>query len=110
MVKLRDTASHSYRKGTVFPGPKVIKHFSCSKLSMKLSIKFILLINVKMPTIVDLNLKFPLILVISIFMSSFNSMLNSVEHENFFITSRPEMEFEPPYSGFPIRSVTNRAI
>ena len=43
---------------TRIPGSKVIKQFSCSTL---LSVKFILLINVKMPTITgfgDLNLKF----------------------------------------------------
>ena len=33
------------------PGPKVIKHFPCST---QLSMKFILLINVKMPTIVGI--------------------------------------------------------
>ena len=34
----------------------------------------------------DLNLKFPPIVVISIFMSSLNFMLSRVEHENSFIT------------------------
>ena len=33
------------------PGPEVIKHFSCST---QLRLKFILLINVKMPTIVGI--------------------------------------------------------
>ena len=36
---------------TPHPGPEVIKLFLCST---QLSIKFILLINVKMPTIVDI--------------------------------------------------------
>ena len=63
------------------PGPEVIKLFSCSD---QLRLKFILLINVKMPTIVgiltfmsrinylflSLNLNFPLILTMSTFMSS----------------------------------------
>ena len=46
-----------------------VKVFSCST---QLSLNFILLINVKKPTIgfVDLNLKFPMILAFSIFMSS----------------------------------------
>ena len=62
--------------------------------------KLILLINVKTPTIVgvltfisrimtgfgDFNLKFPLILAISVFMRSLNFMLSSVGHEIFFIT------------------------
>ena len=38
---------------------------------------------------VDLNLKFPMILAISEFMSSFNFMLSGVEHEKSFITLGP---------------------
>ena len=37
--------------GVEYPGPKVIKLFSCSA---QLRLKFILLINVKMPTIVGI--------------------------------------------------------
>ena len=48
------------------PGPEVIKLFSCST---QLSIKFFLLINVKMPTIVG----------ILIFMSGKNSILDLSE-------------------------------
>ena len=40
-----------------------------------------MLINVKMPTIVD----------ILTFMSRINSVLSSVEHENSFITSGPDV-------------------
>ena len=36
----------------------------------------------------DLNLKIPLILAISVFMSSLNFMLSLLEHEQSFITSR----------------------
>ena len=39
---------------------------------------------------IDLNLKFPLILAISVFISSLNFMLSRVEHEFFFITLGPE--------------------
>ena len=41
---------HLFR-GALWPGPEVIKHFSCSA---QLRLKFILLINVKMPTIVGI--------------------------------------------------------
>ena len=37
----------------------------------------------------DLNLKFQLILAISVIMSSLNFMLSRVEHEKSFITSGP---------------------
>ena len=37
----------------------------------------------------DLNLKSPLILAISVFMSSLNFMLSLVEHEKSFITLGP---------------------
>ena len=37
----------------------------------------------------DLNLKFPMILAISVFMSISNFMLSWVEHEKTFITSEP---------------------
>ena len=39
------------KKGVLNTGPKVIKRFSCSA---QLRLKFILLINVKMPTIVGI--------------------------------------------------------
>ena len=50
------------------PGPEVIKHFSCST---QLSMKFFLLINVKMPTIVG----------ILTFMSRKNSIFRLSESE-----------------------------
>ena len=37
----------------------------------------------------DLHMLFPLILVISVFISISNSMLSCVEHEKSFITSGP---------------------
>ena len=52
-----DIARESFRNGSVKriisvkPGPKVIKLVSCST---QLSLKYILLLNVKMPTIVDI--------------------------------------------------------
>ena len=49
-------------------GPKVMKHFSCST---QLSMKFILPINIKMPTFVG----------ILMFISKINFMLSWVEHE-----------------------------
>ena len=42
---------HRQAKTMVSPGPEVIKLFSCS---IELSMKFFLLINVKMPTIVGI--------------------------------------------------------
>ena len=39
----------------------------------------------------DLNLKFPGILAISVFMNSLNFLLSTVEREKSFITSEPEM-------------------
>ena len=56
---------------TICPGSEVIKLFSCSP---QMSMKFILLINVKMPTI----------LPIFIFMSSLNFILRRAEHETFY--------------------------
>ena len=72
---------------SVSPGPEVIKLFSCST---QLSTKFILLINVKMPTIVgiltfisminthlrDLEQEISLFAGILVFMSSLNFVLN----------------------------------
>ena len=59
--------SHKYRNwrewATVNPGPKVIQLFSCST---QLSMKFVLLINLKLLTIAN------------------SFLLNIVEHENFF--------------------------
>ena len=54
------------------PGPEVIKLFSCST---QLSMKFILLINVEMPTIVG----------ILIFISMINTTSERLEARNFFI-------------------------
>ena len=83
------------------PGPKVIKLFSCST---QLSMKFTMLINIKMPTIVGIltfismtnitseRLKaryFFLLIGILVFMSSLNFMLSCVEHEKSFVTSGP---------------------
>ena len=82
-------------------GPTVIKTFSCST---QLSTKFILLINVKMPTIVGiltfysminatydrLKLETTLFVGILVFIRSWNFMLSWVEHEKSFITSGPD--------------------
>ena len=54
-----------------------MKHFLAFKLSY---VVFIMLINVKMPTLVG----------ILTFMSMINFMLGSVEHEKRFITSGPD--------------------
>ena len=81
-------------------GPKVIKLFS---YSTQLSIKFILLINIKMPTNVGiltcismintiyerLKAKKSLFVGILVSMSSWNFVLSWVEHEKSFITSGP---------------------
>ena len=79
-------------------GPEFIKLFSCSTLP---STKFILLINVKMPTIVGILTfisminttseslkarKFGILRLFSL-MSSWNFVLSWVEHEKSFITS-----------------------
>ena len=66
---MRSASESSFKLSLVtrIPGSEVIKHFSCSTL---LSVKFILLINVKIPTITgfgDLNLKFQLILTFNIY-------------------------------------------
>ena len=85
------------------PGPEVIKLFSCSA---QLRLKFILLINVKMPTIVgiltfirrinyrlgDSTLKFQSIWAILAFMRNSNFMLSYVEHEKSFKTLAPDCE------------------
>ena len=42
----------------------------------------------------DLNLEFPLILAILLFMSSLNFMLRRVEHEKSFITSTPVLKID----------------
>ena len=55
-------------------GPEVIKHFPCST---QLSIKFILLINVKMPTIVG----------ILTFISMINTSTERLKARSFFISS-----------------------
>ena len=81
------------------PGPEDIKHFS---YSTQLSTKFILLINVKMPTIVgiltfvsminttrDLKRETSLFVGILVFMSSWNFMLSWFENEKSFIASGP---------------------
>ena len=85
----------------VEPGPEVIKLFSCST---QLSTNFILLINVKMPTIVGIltfisminttsvrltAIKNSLFVAILVFMSSWKFMLIWVQHGKSFITSGP---------------------
>ena len=56
----------------MYPGPEVIKLVPCS---VQLSTKFILLINVKMPTIVD----------ILTFISMINTISERLKTKNFFI-------------------------
>ena len=56
----------------ICPGPEVIKLFSCST---QLSTKFILLINVKMPTIVG----------ILTFISMINTTYERLKARNFFV-------------------------
>ena len=56
----------------IFPGPEAIKHFS---FSTQLSAKFILLINVKMPTIVG----------ILTFISMINTTSERLKARRFFI-------------------------
>ena len=71
MAELLPLEMQSYTSGMYFneqPGSEVIKFFSCST---QLSIKFFLLINVKMPTIVG----------ILTFMSRKNSILGLSEPE-----------------------------
>ena len=77
------------------PGPKDIKLFLCSS---QLSTKFILLINVKMPTIVGILIFISMInttserlkarnssfVSILVFMSSWNFVLSWVVHEKFY--------------------------
>ena len=96
-------------------GPKVIKLFSCST---QLSMKFFLLINVKMPTIVGiltlmsgknsiLDLSEPKkaeFLDIFLFRCIYNFMLNWVEHENKIITSGPDCRVH----WFILTSLTSR--
>ena len=76
-------------------GPE-LNFFSCST---QLSMKFIILINVKMPTIVGIltfismanttseRLKAVLFFSLLVFISSCNFMLSIAEHEKMFITS-----------------------
>ena len=86
------------------PGPEVINFFSCST-----QLKYVMLVNVKMPTIVGMILTFICMIHITsesmkarkdfIFqqfslMSSWNLMHSRVEHEKCFITSWP---FFPAY-------------
>ena len=80
--------------------PVVIKKFSCST---QLSVKFILLINLKVLTIflnffhaqlswacsAELSMEKVLIVGFFIFMTKWNFMLSWVEHEKSFISSRP---------------------
>ena len=73
------------------PGPEVIKLFSCSA---QLRLKFILLINVKMPTIVGI-LTFISRINYWLWWSKAKFSINKCyfsideEHEKSFITSRP---------------------
>ena len=85
---------------TLWPGPEVIKLFSCST---QLSTELILLINIKMPTIVGIFTFISIIITTSkrlkarnslcvdilVFINSWNFVLSSVEHEKSLITSRP---------------------
>ena len=64
--------SRVYSGSITHPGPEVIKLFSCSN---QLSTKFILLINVKMPTIVG----------ILTFISMINTTTKSLKARNVFI-------------------------
>ena len=50
-IALHEHCSGELKSTQNYPGPKVLKLFPCST---QLSTKFILLINVKMPTIVDI--------------------------------------------------------
>ena len=71
------------------PGPDVIKLFSCSN---QLSMKFSLLINMKMPTIVLAKKNIQLLVISDLLVGKidhgykFFFMLNSAEHEKKFIT------------------------
>ena len=88
---------------TEIPGPKVIKLFSCST---QLSMKFVLLINLKLLTIANFFLiniaehenfsanKYENA-IIFIFISSENFMLSWVEHEKSFITLGPGQPCRP---------------
>ena len=49
----------------------------------------------------DLNLKFPFMLAVLVFMSNSNFMLSRVEHEKSFITSGPVEFFLTYLSLFP---------
>ena len=72
------------------PGPDVIKLFLCSTQQ---SIKFLMLINVKMPTIVDIltfiimliNVKVPTIVGILTFMSMINTTSESLKARKVYI-------------------------
>ena len=80
-------------------GPGVIKLFPCST---QLSTKFILLINVKMPTFISMinttsaerlyKQETSSFVGIVVFMSSWNFVLSWVEHEKSFITPRPSLQ------------------
>ena len=83
------------------PGPEIIKLFSCST---QLSMKFILLKSVKMPTIVGILTFISMINIPSkcfkqdklvifqyfTFYEQLNFVLSWVEHDFFFITSWPD--------------------
>ena len=70
------------------PGPEVIKLFPCST---QLSTRFILLVNVKMPTIggtkftLLINVKMPTIVGILTFISMKNTTSERLKKRNFFI-------------------------
>ena len=75
-----------YYSGPLKTGPEVIKLFSCST---QLSTKFILLINVKMPTIVGIvllkNVKMPTIIGIITLISMINTTTERLKERNIFI-------------------------
>ena len=88
---------------SILAGPEVLKLFPCS---IKISTKFIQLVNVKMSTIVGILTFISMINTTSeklkarnffiwryfpFYMSSWNFMLNCVEYEKSFITSSPRL-------------------
>ena len=78
------------------PGPEVIKLFSCST---HLSMKFVLLISLKLLTIASAFLLNITIVGVFIFISGEKLMLSWVEHKKSFITSGSDLGHSAhPYS------------
>ena len=72
--------------------------------------KFLMLINVKMPTIVGTltfisMIKAPLILAVLLFMSSSNFMHSLVDYEDSFITFGPEHTILKMIKSYPMLSL-----